>query len=73
MIDFTENIDNEDPDFKWVKWVIKRHYRYIGFRVYTGCNTETDQWYKTIHFQIYKWLDKELFKWNIKKPKWWQK
>jgi hypothetical protein len=73
MIDFTESIDNEDPDFEWVKSIVSRHYNYVGFRIYTGFNTETNQWYKSIHFQIYKWLDKQLFKWNIKKPDWWEK
>ena len=67
----TELDFDDEFEFKWVKSVIRRHFRYVGFRIYTGWNVETEQWHRSIHFQVYKWLDKELFKWNIKDPDWW--
>lgn len=57
----------------WAEKVLKRHYRYIGPRIYTIWETETNQWSKSIHFQFLKYIDKELFKWNIKTPGWWLK
>ena len=76
MIDFTERIDDEDDDGwdladeLWARKAIKRHYRFIGIRRYTGWDTETDQWFKSLHLQVFSWYDKQIIKWNIKKPRW---
>ena len=53
----------------WVNKIVKRYYRFVGIRRYTGRNIN-GQWYKSIHLQIYKWYDKEIFRWNIKDGLW---
>ena len=62
--DFSEEIDKEmwdldwdledADDLAWAKKAIKRHYRFVGIRRYTGWNNETNQWYKSLHLQIFK-------------------
>ena len=75
---FEEEIDKEefDDDFDWgpledawVKKVLNRHYRFVGIRRYTGRDLD-GKWFKSLHLQIYKWYDKELFRWNTKKGLW---
>ena len=72
--DFTESIDDEDgwslADEIWARKAVRRHYRFIGIRRYTGLDTETRQWFKSLHLQIYKWVDKEIVRWNTKKGLW---
>lgn len=70
---FEEDIDKEDEwERKWAEAVVKKHYRYIGFRVYTGVNTETDIWHKELRFQWLDKMDKKIFSWKINKPDWWE-
>lgn len=72
MIDFAEDFDNEPLDeyeMDWVEKVVKRHYKFVGIRRYTGRDTN-GQWFKSLHLQVYKWYNKELFIWNIKKGLW---
>ena len=62
----------DELDQAWAEKVFKRHQRFIGLRRYTIWDTETNQWSKAIHFQFLKYVDKELFRWNVKKPDWWE-
>jgi hypothetical protein len=55
----------------WVEKVIKRHFRYIGFRIYTGFDTETRQWHRSLRFQWLNKIDKKIIEWKINKPDWW--
>lgn len=72
MIDFTEDIDREDEwERAWAEKVIKRHFRYIGFRIYTGFDTETRQWHRSLRFQWLNKIDKKIIEWKINKPNWW--
>ena len=69
--DFTEEWDKEpldEYDIEWAMAAIRRHYRFVGIRRYTGKDTN-NQWFKSLHLQIFKW-DKEIIRWNIKKGLW---
>jgi len=66
--DFTEKIDDE-LDLEWAIASIKRHNRFVGIRRYTG-RDPNGQWFKSLHLQIYKWVDKEIVRWNTKKGLW---
>ncbi len=61
----------EEEEWQWVKKIVNRHYRYIGFRIYTVVNTEENEWHKELRFQWLKKIDKKLIKWKINKPDWW--
>lgn len=66
--DFAEDIDKE-LDLQWAIKEIKRHDRFVGIRRYTG-REPNGQWFKSLHIQVYKWYDKEIIRWNIKKGLW---
>ena len=66
--DFTEKTDDE-LDLEWAIKSIKRHNRFVGIRIYTG-RDPNGQWFKSLHIQVYKWYDKEIIRWNIKKGLW---
>ena len=63
--DFSEDMDDE-LDLAWAIEEIKRHDRFVGIRIYTGRDFN-GQWFKSLHIQVYKWYDKEIIRWNIKK------
>ena len=66
--------DWNDEDEEWARKAVDRHHRYIGFRIYTGFEIDGDfsnkKWFKSLHLQIYKWYDKEIIRWKIKKGLW---
>jgi len=64
---------DREQEWQWAKKTVERHYRYIGFRIYTVVDTETNQWHKELRFQWLKKIDKKLITWKINKPDWWMK
>ena len=64
------NLTDFDDEDSWAIKSIKRHYKWIGFRRYMVWNSETDKWYRSIHFQFLDKYDKEVIRWSIKKGLW---
>lgn len=53
------------------KYAIRSNNNYIGLRIYTSWDPNTDKWSKQLRWQ---WFNKDykLIKFKINKPDWWQ-